>query len=213
MFRNLLNPENGLMITLSQITDVIFLSLFWLVLCFPLVTAGPATAAMYDTVVRCFRKGETHSWQRFWKSFRQNLKTGIPATIAWGTAIWLLVRGVIALWNGAVAGSVAWPVFSGGALVALVLFGMLSVLFPLLSRFETDFGRLFVNTALLSLSNMPRTLALGALYAASVWACLRWVWPVFLLPCLAALVGSFFIEPMLKPFLPGEEVPGAAKDI
>lgn len=204
MFRNLLNPENGLMITLSQITDVIFLSLFWLVLCFPVVTAGPATAAMYDTVVRCFRKGEPHPWQRFWKSFRQNLKTGIPATLVWTAALWLLARGMIGVWNATAGGDVAWPVFSGAALGAVVLFGVLSVLFPLLSRFETGFGRLLVNTALIALGNMPRTLALGALYAVSAWACLRWVWPVFLLPCLSALLGSFLVEPMLRPFMPQE---------
>ena len=206
MFRNLLNPEGGLMITMGQITDVIFLSLFWLVLCIPVVTAGPATAALYDAVVHSFRRGEPKAWSRFFRSFRMNLRTGIPATILWAAAIALLGRGMIGLWNGTVAGHVAWPVFSGTALLALVVFGVLSVMFPLLSRFETGVGRLAVNTVLIALGNMPRTLALAALTAAAVYACMRWVWPVFILPCLAALVGSLFIEPMLRPYMPAEEM-------
>ena len=49
MFKNLLNPENGLMITVSRITDAIFLSLFWIIGCIPVVTLGASTAALYDS--------------------------------------------------------------------------------------------------------------------------------------------------------------------
>ena len=64
MFRNILRPDSALMITMSQITDCIFLSLFWLLGCFPVVTAGVSTAALYDAVHYAFRKGGKHSWQR-----------------------------------------------------------------------------------------------------------------------------------------------------
>ena len=46
MFRNLINPDNGLMITMNQITDCIFLSLFWLLGCMPVFTAGASCAAL-----------------------------------------------------------------------------------------------------------------------------------------------------------------------
>ena len=35
MFRRLFDPQSGLMITMTQITDCIFLSLFWLLGCVP----------------------------------------------------------------------------------------------------------------------------------------------------------------------------------
>lgn len=207
MFRNLLNPENSLMIVMGQITDVIFLSLFWVVLCLPVVTAGPATAALYDAAVRCFRWGDRHPWQRFFRSFRQNLAVGIPSSVLWAVCFLLLGKGMITLWNGAVAGSVAWPVFSGAALAAVLALGVLSVLFPLLSRFETGFGPLVKNTVLIALGNMPRTLALGLLNAVTGFACIRFVYPLFVAPCLAALLGSFFLEPMFRPYMPAEEKP------
>ena len=40
MFRNLFKPDSPLMITMSRITDCIFLSLFWLLCCIPVVTVG-----------------------------------------------------------------------------------------------------------------------------------------------------------------------------
>ena len=56
MFRNLLKPDSPLMITMSRITDYIFLSCFWLLCCIPVVTIGTSTAALYDASYRAFRK-------------------------------------------------------------------------------------------------------------------------------------------------------------
>ena len=64
MFRNLFNPESQLMITMSRITDFIFLSLFWLLCSFPVVTIGASFAALYDASYRTFRCNEKNSWQR-----------------------------------------------------------------------------------------------------------------------------------------------------
>ena len=113
----------------------------------------------------------------------------------------LLLKAVIALWNLAVAGTLSWMLFSALAFVAVVPLGILSVLFPMLSRFENSFGTLLKNTVFLSLANLPRTVVLGLVNAASLFLCLRLVAPVFILPSLAALLGSFLIEPMFAPYM------------
>jgi uncharacterized membrane protein YesL len=82
--------------------------------------------------------------------------------------------------------------------------GILSILFPMLSRFENPFPVLLKNTVLLGMANLPRTLLLGILNTASGLACAFFVLPLFFLPALAALIGSLLIEPMFKPFMPGE---------
>ena len=48
MFRKIFHPDSGLMITLSQISDVIFMSLFYIVCSVPLITLGASTAALED---------------------------------------------------------------------------------------------------------------------------------------------------------------------
>ena len=201
MFRNLFNPDSGLMITMSRITDVIFLSLFWLMCCIPVVTAGASFAALYDASYRAFRENEKNTWKRFFSTFRDNWKSGILPTILFLLAGAGLMKAVITLWNLAVAGSLSWMMFSALAFVAMVILGILSVMFPMLSRFENSFAALVKNTVLLSLANLPRTVVLGILNAITLLLCLRLVVPVFLLPSLAALLGSYLIEPMFKPYM------------
>ena len=205
MFRSLFNPENALMITMTQITDCIFLSLFWLLGCFPVVTAGASFAALYDATFRAFRKREKNSWQRFGRVYRENWKAGILPTLVFLAAVTAGSRGLILLWNAAVAGSVSWMLFSAGAFVGVAFLGVVSVLFPVLSRFENSTAGLLRNTVLLALGNLPRTLGLGLLNAVTVFLCVRFVFPLFFLPSLAALLGSLFIEPMFRPFMPEED--------
>ena len=205
MFRNLFHPDSALMLTMTQITDCIFLSLFFLVGCFPVVTAGASFAALYDASFRTFRQGEKNSWQRFFRVFRQNLKAGILPTVVFlavlGFGGWAMIR----VWNAAVAGTVSWTVFSVAMAAGLILLGILSVLFPVLSRFENSTAGLLRNTLLLALANLPRTLALGVLNAVTGFLCLRFVFPLFFLPSLAALLGSLFLEPMFRPFMNPED--------
>ena len=205
MFKNLLNPNNSLMITMSWITDCIFLSLFWLLGCFPVVTVGASFAALYDSAFRTYRREEKNAWQRFLKTFRDNWKAGILPTAVFFAAVWLLGKGLIGLWNSAVGGSLSWMAFSGLAFVGVVILGVVSVLFPMLSRFENSFGGLLKNTVLIALANLPRTIGLGIVNGVTVFLCIRFVVPVFFLPALAALIGSLFIEPMFKPYMPDKE--------
>ena len=204
MLRNILNPGSALMIVMTQITDCIFLSLFWLLCCFPVVTVGAASAALYDATFRCFRRGEKHPWERFFHSFKQNLKPGLlPSALfllVGGCAVWCGIQA----WNAAVYGQLSWGVFAAIAFVLLVLVGILGVMFPIFSRFETTTARLWSNTFRLALANLPLTMGVAVINAFALFCYVRWVYPLFFLPSLAALLSSLFIEPMLKPFMPEE---------
>lgn len=205
MFRNLLRPDSPLMITMNNITDCIFLSLFWILGCFPVVTLGASFAALYDASYRGMRKGEKHSWQRFFHVFRTNWKAGILPTVAvlaiFSGAVFLLIK----IWNAAVAQQISFMLFAAGAFLSMLILGTVSLAFPILSRFENSFLSLMKNTILLGFVNLPRTLLLGILNAAAIFLCARYVLPLFFLPSLAALIGSLLIEPMFKPFMNPEE--------
>ncbi len=201
MFRNLLRPDGPLMITMNQITDCIFLSLFWILGCFPVVTLGASSAALYDASFRGYRQGEKHPWQRFFQVFRENWKAGIVPTAGYLLVFGALGKGLIALWNGAVYGQISWMVFSGGAFMGVLVLGILSIMFPMLSRFENPTGVLLKNTLLLAMGNLPRTLLLGILKAGTILVCVRYVFPLFFLPALTALISTLLIEPMFKPYL------------
>ena len=211
MFRNLLRPDSGLMVTMTQLTDAIFLSLFWILGCLPVVTIGASCAALYDAAYRGFRQGEKHSWQRFWRVFRDNWKAGIVPTVLFLILLGLLVKGLVLVWNGAVLGRISWMLFSAAGFLGVLALGILSLLFPLLSRFENTLGMLLKNTVLLGIAYLPRTLALGIVNGVAIFLCARFVFPLFFLPALAALISSLFVEPIFKPFMPEEITSEAAE--
>ncbi len=207
MFKNLFNPENSLMITMGQVTDCIFLSLFWVLTSFPLLTIGASSAALYDAVYYGFRQGDKHSWSRFLKSFRSNLKSGFLPGIVYLVIFCLGGWGLIQVWNAAVWEQVSFAAFSAAAFVVLLLLGILSVMFPMLSRFNNSFGGLLRNTLLLGLLHLPRTLGLGLVNAVSILLCVKFIFPLFFLPALASLLGTVFLEPMFKPYMGEDEKP------
>ena len=205
MARGIFHPDSALMITMAQITDCIFLSLFWILGCIPVVTIGTSCAALYDAVYYGFRKGDKHCWHRFLHTFRSNWKAGIVPTVFFLTVFALLFRTLIVLWNSAVAGGLSWLIFSGTAFVGIVLLGILSLQFPVFSRFENSFASLLKNTFFLGMAHLPMTAGVGMLYAIAIFLCIRFVVPLFFLPALAALVSTILIEPMFKPYMPHEE--------
>ena len=211
MFKSLFNPDNALMFTLSQITDCIFLSLFWLLGCFPVVTAGASFAALYDASFRGFRKKEKNSWQRFGKVFKNNWKAGILPSVTVLGLFWALLSVLIRLWNMTVAQEISLGLFSGCAFAGVVALGILSLVFPMLSRFENSFGGLMKNCLILGIANLPRTVGLGIVNGITIFLCVRYVFPLFFLPSQAALLGSWLIEPVFKPFMPEESVEEAAE--
>ena len=205
MFRNLLKPDSPLMITMTRITDVMFLSLFWLLCCAPLVTVGASCAALYDASFRTFRKNEKNAWQRFLAVFRGNLKGGLVPSILFLAVFAGLLKAVIVLWNQAVTGGISWMLFAAGVFLLIVVLGILNILFPVMSRFENRFGALIKNTVLLALANLPRTIAVGMLNAVAIFICVRLVIPLFVMPVLTALISSLFIEPMFAPYMNDDE--------
>ncbi len=205
MFDKWMDSDNGLVITMNWITDCLFLSMLWLLFSVFLLPLGPATAALYDAAVHTFRKGEKVVYRRFFRSLKRNLKIGIPAGLialaagAAGIKIWNLIGAM------ASESQMGYTLLWGYFVVLLVVLGMLSFLFPLLSRFETNLPRLFGNCVLMCMANLPKTMALSLLGAVTIWICMWLWWPVIFMPCLWAVAASFFIEPVFAPFLSSEQ--------
>ena len=201
MFRNIFNPDSPLMITMAQITDCIFLSLLWLLCCFPVITAGASCAALYDSVYRAYRQGEKNSWGRFFSVFKRNLRPSLLPTLLFLGLLALIFKAIIRAWNGAVLSGLSWAVFAAVALLCVLALGVLGLMFPVLSRFENSFLGLVKNTLFLALAKLPSTLILGMLYALGILLCLRFVFPLFFLPALITFISTVPVEKMFRPYM------------
>jgi len=191
---NLFNPDAFLWRWCSRILDIMVLSIFWFFCSLPVVTIGAASTALYDAAVHGIRRDETGTYSRFFRTFRRELKTTIPATILWGAAIAVLV------WAGQYVGTAEqdpWFILAAAAVIVLLLFfalGTAAWMFPLLSRFAFTFRGLNRTACQFAFAHLPSTFLLVVLLAVSVWACVRFLFPVFFIPCTEALLASFLIE-------------------
>ena len=202
---NLFNPDAFLWRWCSRILDMMVLSIFWFFCSIPVVTVGAASTALYDAAVHGIRREEPGAYARFFRTFRRELKTAVPATLLWGAALAVL------LWAGQQIGVVIQspgPVLAATAvLAALLLFvlGTVSWLFPLLARFTFSFGALNRTAGQFFMAHLPSSFLLAVLLAASAWACFRFLFPMCFLPCIEALLASFLVERAFRKHMPPEE--------
>ena len=194
------NPESGIWKVLGWLGELLILSMLWVVCSAPLLTAGAASAALYDAVARSLRPGKSDTLSRFFQTLCTELKNALLPTLLWGAVLALLfwldrrfAAGLSMLLRGAVLAALLMPV------------GVCCWVFPLLSRFTLDFKTLNINAVRLALGHAPTTLALGFGAMVCLWLTLRFAFlPLFLLPALFALYASLFLEPVFRQYEPPE---------
>ena len=136
MFHSFFDSESPLSRLLGRVLDIVVLSVLWLVCSLPIVTIGPASAALYYSCAKCLRHQEPGPYRNFFSAFRQNLKTGIGATVVFLLLAVLLSAGYQLLAAAAGVGSSVWNAVRVMYLVLLVIpVSVAACAFPLLSAF------------------------------------------------------------------------------
>lgn len=200
---NFFNPEKGIWAWLSTLVDVAGLSLLWILLCLPVVTAVPATAALYQAVVSCVRRRESGAFGCYLRSFRDNFKVGLLAgLIVLPAAALLLALHHIVRWYGTRAGGLLYVLYVAQYFALMVPAGILCWLSPLLGRFERGVKDLFRTAFQLTLAHLPSTVVVVLLTAQAAVFCLRYWWPVLFAPSAAMLLVSLFTERVFAKYAP-----------
>lgn len=202
------DPNNTFFRWVAWVTDVLGLSLLWAFASLPIITAGAATTALYDSVLHCVKPREAGAFRRFFETFRASFKTTALSSLCWGLLWAGLLLGARVLVLMALAGYRA-------ALLQLVVFCVLLVIpagvvcwqFPLWARRPMGFAQLNLSAARLTLARLPATLLTVAATLGGLWLCWRYWLPIFFMPVLWAFLCSIWMEPIFDKdgFLPLEE--------
>ena len=72
-------------------------------------------------------------------------------------------------------------------------------------RFEFSLGGLLRTAIQFFIVHLPSSLLLTLLLSGSAWVCVKFLFPVFFLPCTAALAASLLIERAFLRHMPQEE--------
>lgn len=200
------DPENGFFQWIGSLTDLLMLSAAWVVCSLPVVTVGPATAALYYGVVKCVRRKEPRALACFWGAFKGNLKTGALLSLMAVPLTALLLWGLWVLRMMAVQGGAGYQgVWMAYTLALVVPLGVIAWVFPLISRFESGLAQALSTAFRLSLGHLPSTawaVLVGAILAE---ATVRfWYLPLWALtPGVWALLASFPMERVFRRYTPG----------
>ncbi len=199
------NVDGGIMKTLGKVTDVICLSLLFIISSVPIFTIGTAATALYYTVNKVIRNDRGYIFKEYMLSFKNNFKQTTP--------IWLLIMVISVVLgfdfyfmrqmgeNGSKLG-VLTIVFlvMGIFLLAWVLY-----LFAYMARFENTRKQSMKNALLIALVNLPWTVLLLVLVLAS--ALVVYILPIslFFVPCAFTLTESFILEKIFWKYMSEED--------
>ena len=196
--RDTLETENQLPRVISRLSDLVLLSLCWLLCCIPVVTIGASCIALYDAVARCVRGEEEGACRRFFRTFKKELGRGILITL-----LWLLAGGILGISCLILTQQNA----TMGMLYLCSLFIPLAVLcwvIPAESRFTYSFAQLHRAAVLFAFGNPGKTIVIAALLAAAVLLLLNVPVLCFLLPSLLVYAQSYFIESVFARYMSEE---------
>jgi len=196
----IISSDNELFIQIRKICDLVVLSILWVLFVLPLITAGPATCALYYSVVKSIRRQRSYPIKEFFRGFRTNFKMGIQV------GIFLIILNSMMLFT-------VYPWFltsllnDNKAKILLIIFfslecyillGITLVIFPVLSRFSIKFIPLVELSFFSCFSNMIRSIGMVIIFLTSVLLILLEPLLLIILPGITCVMLSLLIEPILK---------------
>jgi hypothetical protein len=151
--------------------------------------------------VHVLRRKEDTPFERFFSTFRRELKEGVLSTLLWAGVLLLLGAGFYAALRFVPVFAEHWPlVLACALLLGFFLLGILCWVWPVLSRFTMDLRALHAAAVRLALGHSLRSALMALIWGAALYAGFRWVSPLFVSPGLAALLSSYLIEPVFRQY-------------
>lgn len=153
---------------MKWLSNIIFLSIFWLICCIPIVTIGPSTAALYYVSLKIARKEDPSVLKSFFHSFKDNFKQGVLLTLIFLLVGFILYADYFIVPN--MTGSIQTVLKIVLLFIGLVYLMITSYTFPLLAQFENTIKQTLKNAFLLSVRHFLRTIIIILLNALPILA-------------------------------------------
>lgn len=181
---------------LSVLVYIIYVGILWLICSLPVVTIGPASTAMYYSMVKCVRRGRGHVSREFFSAFKSNFMPALKAWLIFLLPILLWFFSLLINQQSDPEGLRMISRLSRWLIVPLCF--PLSWLFAYISRFDNSLGDTLKYSLFLSVKNFARTIIM--LLTAAVFFFIGRLAPVAipLLPGFCCLIASFQTEPVFK---------------
>lgn len=200
MKNSLFNPENWLWQPFGKVADILILNALWLFSCIPVLTIGAALTALYDCSARCVKTGDKGMLSRYFRTYRRELLPGFLSFLLWAIIIGVTFSS-LRMFTATAAPTTFNLIIAYAAVSMLVLVvGIASWVFPLLSRFTFGIADLNLTAFRLAIAHLPQTIALGVCTSFTIWICLRLWIPLMIAPGVYGLICAYILEPIFKKY-------------
>jgi len=155
----------------NNLFDLMVLNWLWLICSIPIVTVGPATCGLYDSILRLLRGESVNPWKEFFRGFRSNLREGFLLGLA---ALVMLAAVLGDAWFAMTQTGMLRTVYVVTAvIIAVIWLIFLSYTFALQVTFEAPLKTHIVNAFKLAVIAPGKTVS---------------IWLILMLPVLAAVL-------------------------
>lgn len=141
--------------TFEVVSNLFLLNLIWLLMCLPVITIFPATAAMFGTVRQLVLYKDSSVFTPFFRYFKENFKQSFLLGILWLIFAYIFYFNYKFIYELDSIHNILLPV--------LFFFGLLYIvttvfLFPVMVHYKTNWLGLLKNSLFFSLIHFPITL-------------------------------------------------------
>lgn len=206
---SMFSPDSKIMQIISRITDLILLNILFLLTCLPVFTAGAATAALYTLCFRMLRQEDCAIIKPYFQALKDNFK---PATAVWAILAVILVPDYLYFDRFFHMEGIVHYLFFLFVLIAAIAVLTTGIAFPWVSQFRNSIPQTLLNALLLSISHLPRALAVAVinLLPAALWIInfdlftkISFLW-LALYYAAAAYMNASILYPVFKPYMKPE---------
>ena len=217
----LFDLNSPIMRAISRMADLVILSFLWFVCCLPILTIGPASAAMCFVVMKLAKQEEIRVISTFFQSFKVNFKQGVILNLIFMALCAILVVDMV-YFGAAELGVGTGITLLRGAFLAMGVWALCIMFYayPLQAQFYNPIKRTLRNAAVLSMQKPINTIivfVLNMIPAMFVYVSVNVfqdltlfvrsapLWVLFIPGVLAYLCGKRFVK-LFDPYLnPKEE--------
>ena len=197
--------ENPVMQYIIKIFDCMCLSIIWLLLCIPVITAGASTTAMYETMHRYIRKDEGTLWRTFWGAFRTNFKRSTRVWLVALVVAALLAADVLVFRTLAINGHLLGQLYLLILVLCCVAVTWMVYLFAYAARFHGSARDVLRISLLLLVAHPLKALAVFVLVAVGILLGIMAPGLLTILPAGVCLLTGMILDGVFTMHLPQQE--------
>ncbi len=191
------NLDNPIMNFIGKLADTLWLNLLWIITSLPIVTIGPATAALYHVTLSMADDQYVSLTTDFFKGFKDHCKKSIKLGLV------LLLMGLVLGIDGYIFmrmkfENVFWTLGFAAYIPISILYLVVCIYaFPLQAMFDNTLHQLLKNALLIGIRYLFCTLSLIVIHVAIFYITINYFTPlIFLGEGLCALLSSYLLRPL-----------------